>query len=162
MRKKINPTTYNIVISLIIAVMVLINVNLAIYIVDMHNDSLRAERFRFAALRSVTDSFITSTSDSVRADASGFITKGIDVFEDHRYTGPVLSRGRGTIQGPSGKETFYNLNMSGVVSIMRRLGYDYEYWVRDDGVKMFGKYVMVAANLDRRPRGSKTTCPCPF
>ena len=44
--------------------------------------------------------------------------------------------------------------MSGVVSIMRGMGYDYEYWVRDDGVKMFGNYVMIAANLNIRPRGS--------
>ena len=34
------------------------------------------------------------------------------------------------------------------------MGYDYEYWVRDDGVKMLGDYVMVAANLNLRPRGS--------
>ena len=55
------------------------------------------------------------------------------------------------------KETYYNLPMSGVVGIMRRLGYledDYPYWVREDGVKMFGNYVMVAAPLDIYPRGS--------
>ena len=56
--------------------------------------------------------------------------------------------------GPSGKETYYNLNMDGVVSIMRGIGNDDEYWVRDDGVKMLGDYIMVAANLNIRPRGS--------
>ena len=71
-----------------------------------------------------------------------------------RWKGPVLTRSRGTITGPSGKETYYNLNMAGVVSIMRRMGNTDEYWVRDDGVKMLGDYVMVAANLDIRPRGS--------
>lgn len=75
-------------------------------------------------------------------------------YENTRWKGPVLTRSRGTITGPSGKETFYNLNMSGVVSIMRRMGNTDEYWVRDDGVKMLGDYVMVAANLDIRPRGS--------
>lgn len=74
--------------------------------------------------------------------------------EEHRWKGPVLSKSRGTITGPSGKETYYNLNMSGVVRIMRRMGVEGEYWVRDDGVKMLGDYVMVAANLDLRPRGS--------
>ena len=37
---------------------------------------------------------------------------------------------------------------------MRRMGNNDKYWVRDDGVKMLGKYVMIAANLNIRPRGS--------
>ncbi len=68
-----------------------------------------------------------------------------------------LSQSAGVFNGPSGKETYYNLNMSGVVGIMRSIGYsedDYPYWVRQDGVKMLGPYVMVAAALDIRPRGS--------
>ena len=55
------------------------------------------------------------------------------------------------------KETYYNLSMDGVIDIMRNCGFDestYPYWVREDGVKMLGDYVMVAANLDRHPRGS--------
>ena len=44
--------------------------------------------------------------------------------------------------------------MSGVVSIMRAMGNYDEYWVRSDGVKMLGPYVMCAANLSLRPRGS--------
>jgi hypothetical protein len=70
------------------------------------------------------------------------------------WRGPRLSKGSGTIMGPSGKETYYNLNMAGVVRIMRRMGNNDEYWVRSDGVKMLGNYVMVAANLSIRPRGS--------
>lgn len=75
-------------------------------------------------------------------------------IENTRWKGPVLSKRRGTITGPSGKETYYNLNMAGVVRIMRRMGNEDEYWIRDDGVKMLGDYVMVAANLNIRPRGS--------
>ena len=74
------------------------------------------------------------------------------------YSGAKLSRSRGSIQGPSGKETYYNLHMSGVVSIMRRMGFsesEYPYNVRADGVKCLGPYVMVAAHLGKRPRGSK-------
>ena len=74
------------------------------------------------------------------------------------YSGAKLSRSRGSIQGPSGKETYYNLNMTGVVSIMRRMGFsesEYPYNVRADGVKCLGPYVMVAAHLGKRPRGSK-------
>lgn len=73
------------------------------------------------------------------------------------WNGPVLTKRKGVVSGPSGKETYYNLNMAGVVKIMRNAGFteeEYPYWVREDGVKMLGDYVMVAANLDIRPRGS--------
>lgn len=70
------------------------------------------------------------------------------------WNGSVLTRAGGVNQGPSGKETYYNLNMAGVVSIMRNMGNTDEYWVRDDGVKMLGDYVMVAADLETHPRGS--------
>ena len=79
-----------------------------------------------------------------------------DVVEEtyYWYDGPVLTPSAGVIDGPSGRETYYNLDMSGVLSIMYDLGYNYTYWVRSDGVKMFGDYVMVAADLNIRPRGS--------
>lgn len=83
--------------------------------------------------------------------------KKLEIVETS-YSGDRLSKSRGTIQGPSGKETYYNLNMSGVVSIMRRQGFseaEYPYNVRADGVKCLGPYVMVAAHLGKRPRGSK-------
>ncbi len=70
------------------------------------------------------------------------------------YNGPVLTRGRGTVSGPSGKETYYNLNMSGCISIMNGKGFHEPYWVRSDGVKMYGYYVMCAAGLSIRPKGS--------
>jgi len=73
------------------------------------------------------------------------------------YSGAVLNPVNGTIIGPSGKETYYNLNMSGVISIMQSLGYNYTYWVRSDGVKMYGDYIMVAADLSIHPRGSLVT-----
>ena len=68
-----------------------------------------------------------------------------------------ITKQSGVFNGPSGKETYYNLNMSGVVSIMRGMGYseeEYPYWVREDGVKMLGDYVMCAAAFSIRPRGS--------
>jgi len=51
-------------------------------------------------------------------------------------------------------ETYYNLPMEGVVDWMHSLGYDYEYWIREDGVKMFGPYVMAAADYGWMPKGS--------
>ena len=72
-----------------------------------------------------------------------------------------LNRRDGVCYGPSGRETYYNLDMRPVVQRMRSLGYsakDYPYWVRSDGVKMLGPYVMVAANFRIRPRGTILEC----
>lgn len=65
-----------------------------------------------------------------------------------------LSASAGVFYGPSGKETYYNLDMSSVISIMRGMGNNDEYWIRLDGAKMLGDYVIVAANLGKHPRGS--------
>jgi hypothetical protein len=68
-----------------------------------------------------------------------------------------LNSYNGVFQGPSGRETFYNLNMDLVVAYMRDLGYseeDYPYWVREDGCKMLGNYIIVAANFSTRPKGT--------
>lgn len=67
---------------------------------------------------------------------------------------PVLNSYHGTVAGPSGKETYYNLNMNRVVQNMKNMGIDGEYWVREDGCKMLGPYILVAANLNLHPRGS--------
>lgn len=74
--------------------------------------------------------------------------------KSYTWNGSVLTPSKGVNYGPSGKETYYNLPMSGVVSIMRSRGNNDPYWVRDDGCKMLGNYIMVAANLNVHPRGS--------
>ena len=155
LRKRYKAKTYNFILSLYIIVMILANANLVYGISGIHeNRAKEAEHFKIASLKSLTMTFIASAAESLSMDKTDYTEKAAAYFEEHIWRGPSLTKGRGTIQGPSGKETYYNLNMSGVVSIMRRMGYDYEYWVRDDGVKMFGNYVMVAANLNLRPRGS--------
>lgn len=68
-----------------------------------------------------------------------------------------LTRNAGRINGVQEVETWYNLPMSGVIKKMRDHGYsdaDYPYYIRDDGVKMLGDFVMVAADLDKYPRGT--------
>ena len=73
----------------------------------------------------------------------------------------VIEKLVGVHQGPSGKETWYDLNMDGVVELMRGFGYgedEYPYWIREDGAKMFGEYVMVAADLSVRPKGTILEC----
>ena len=55
------------------------------------------------------------------------------------------------------RETYYNLDMSKVISVMRDMGFnekDFPYWVREDGCKMLGDYIIVAADLSIHPRGT--------
>lgn len=58
----------------------------------------------------------------------------------------TLTAKLGTIQYNDHKETWYNLNMSKVVQRAQDVGIPCEYWVRDDGCKMFGPWVIVAAH----------------
>lgn len=51
-------------------------------------------------------------------------------------------------------ETYYNLPMGGVVKIARAHGIGGEYWVRSDGAKMLGDYIMLATNNDIYPIGT--------
>lgn len=60
----------------------------------------------------------------------------------------------GVFQGPWLKETYYNLDMSYCIEIMRWLGIDKTVWVRSDGVKMYGEYIMCAADTKFYPKGS--------
>lgn len=67
-----------------------------------------------------------------------------------------LDSRKGVCYGPSGKETYYNLPMGGVIKRMRVHGYtdaDYPYIEREDGVKCLGSYVIVAANFEKYRRG---------
>ena len=82
--------------------------------------------------------------------ARGLITPAND-YDDR------ITKERGGYMGPSGRETYYNLKMDLCVAYMRDLGYDeieYPYWIRDDGAKMLGNYVMCAANWSIRPKGT--------
>ena len=72
----------------------------------------------------------------------------------YQNNGSCLTPSGGVYYGPTGKETYYNLDMNGVVSNAQAQGIQGEYWIREDGVKMYGDYVIVAANLDTHPRGS--------
>ena len=53
------------------------------------------------------------------------------------------------------KETYYNLNMKRIYERAdRNFGSHHKKWSRDDGVKCYGPYVIVAAPLDVHPYGS--------
>ena len=59
----------------------------------------------------------------------------------------VLTSTLGRIQSGTHIETWYDLSMTKVVQQAQQIGIPCEYWVRDDGVKMFGPWVIVAADL---------------
>lgn len=69
----------------------------------------------------------------------------------------VLTKSKGTVQFDGHKETYYNLNMSKVVSNAQKKiegAKEWEYWEREDGAKMLGDYIMVAADQKIHPYGS--------
>ena len=65
-----------------------------------------------------------------------------------------LSREGGVNYYGGRKETFYNLDMSNVIQNAKENEIYGDYWVRDDGVKMYGKYVIVASAFESYPYGS--------
>lgn len=76
---------------------------------------------------------------------------------EHNSDNRRLTASLGVVYGPSGRETWYNLPMEGVIEIMRNMGFteeEHPFWIREDGCKMLGDYIMVAANHEIRPRGS--------
>ena len=85
-------------------------------------------------------------------DDRGGITE-IDYEEVKSYlpTGPHLTPEGGVFEFEGHTETYYNLDMSVVVQVAQSRGIAGEYWVREDGCKMLGDYIMVAACYDIHP-----------
>ena len=118
-------------------------INIEKYVEDYYNENLNAT---------------TINTSKIEEEVADALTNIIEETAGE-YDGNVLNSRDGVIHnGPGGgKETYYDLNMDKVVQNMRNQGFDeetYPYWVREDGVKMIGDYVMVAANLNVHPRGS--------
>ena len=69
--------------------------------------------------------------------------------QSYSGNGSRLTRSSGVNYYNGNKETYYNLDMSGVISNAQSMGIQGNYWIRDDGVKMYGDYVIVAAQMDK-------------
>lgn len=69
-------------------------------------------------------------------------------------TGDHITPQSGTFNFEGHTETYYNLDMSVVVQVAQSRGIAGEYHVREDGAKMIGDYIMVAACYDVHPYGS--------
>lgn len=102
---------------------------------------------------------LTATPD-VNINHTQYITAA--VYPEYRPDAPIperphLTRSGGTFDGPSAMETYYNLPMGRCISMMRDLGYgveEYPFYIREDGAKMLGDYVMIAVNTYEYPKGT--------
>ena len=95
----------------------------------------------------------------VEASKNGITQEYVTVLQPSDYTSYNMSsvplkKELGVVYGPSGKETWYNLDMSKNVERLNSMGYPGKYWIRADGVKMCGDYVMCAASYLVHPFGS--------
>lgn len=111
--------------------------------IDIEIDNYMAE------VEETTEEIVESTSTNVNYTTD--ISTNTYVQND---TNGVLTAYKGVNYYGDQKETYYNLPMDGVISIAKSQGIEGEYWVREDGCKMYGDYIIVAANLDTHPRGS--------
>lgn len=74
---------------------------------------------------------------------------------ERQYETGILTASGGVNYNINGnKETYYNLDMGVIVSNAYANGISGEYWIREDGVKMLGDYIMVAACWSIYPYGS--------
>lgn len=107
----------------------------------------KTEAERIAAERAaareaqVTTYTITDYSNSVPNDGGSSSYSG--------SSGGKLTAQGGVNYYNNQKETYYNLDMSGVISNAQSQGIEGNYWVRSDGVKMYGDYVIVASQHDK-------------
>lgn len=75
--------------------------------------------------------------------------------EDIETPYSVLNKRMGVNYFNGQKETYYNLRMTGVIRLLDDMGIPHgEYWVRDDGAKMLGEYIMLATDTNRIPKGT--------
>lgn len=70
---------------------------------------------------------------------------------------PMNISGFQRYNGPSGLEDYSNYPVENLLYIARNKGYseeEYPYWIRDDGCKMLGDYIICAADYNIHPYGS--------
>ena len=134
--------------------------------VTANNETTKAE------LSSATDTIVDmdETIETLSSDYTDLELSYNDLSDSHSELLTDYDALKETIYGPNEespldkyngtnyyngmKETYYNLSMTRVVSIAQNKGLKGIYWVREDGVKMFGPYVIIAANLHKYPYGS--------
>ena len=71
-----------------------------------------------------------------------------------RVEASVLTKKGGVNYFNGHKETYYNLNMKRICAKAKKKGVPGEYWVSENGLKMYGEFVIVAADFNTHPYGS--------
>lgn len=112
-------------------------------------------------LRALLEALKASQTDAESSEGTN-----VPLTEENAVTGEIEApqpqgAGGGCLTATGGvywygdqKETWYNLPMEGVIAQAQNNGIYGEYWVREDGVKMYGDYIMLACNRDVHPMGS--------
>lgn len=71
-----------------------------------------------------------------------------------RVEGRVLTKKGGINTFEGHQESWYNLKMTKVIQRAQANGITGVYWESPDGLKMYGSYIIVAANYEVYPYGS--------
>ena len=79
--------------------------------------------------------------NNTASKSSTIIEKTTEVSTEKLFKGKKLSIQYKKVEGPSGIETYFNEDMSEIIKKMKK-GFIGKYWVRKDGVKMFGEYIL--------------------
>ena len=96
----------------------------------------------------------TETIEQTTAAAPEEIPETLDIKSTFMPEGTLTAAAGVNFFNGFQKETYYNLPMQGVVSIAQSRGIEGEYWEREDGCKMYGDYIIVAAHQGVHPYGS--------
>lgn len=95
----------------------------------------------------------------IEEPAQPVVQETVTTEAEYYWDGPVLTAEKGVNDGPSGKETWYNMPMDSFIQFIYDLGFEGYHWIRWDGVHMWndgtGDYVICGGYLPVRPRGTK-------
>lgn len=107
------------------------------------------ESYEFDYIPGAPYSVYEAMAKALNKEKESTITK---VVTNNSYT--KLTASSGVNYFGDQKETYYNLPMEQVVYNANNAGISGEYWIRSDGCKMLGQYIMIAANQSIHPYGS--------
>lgn len=123
-----------------------IDIDSLVYIADV-----QAQIDRLRPIQEQADADKKTAEEEAARAAKAAKTAQVNSSANVSYGNPsgsgILTPSSGVNWFNGRKETYYNLNMAGVVSNAHAMGIDGDYWVRGDGVKMYGGYVIVAAQM---------------
>ena len=83
-----------------------------------------------------------------------FVVEETKTTTEWWWEGEKISPNNLKVDGPSGIETCFNENIEEILDNMWNNGFIGEYWIREDGVKMFGKYIICKANPNNKSLGT--------